>query len=136
MMEEFNNWDEIAENFADACAEVVEQTADDGAFNVEQQITDNGQVVTGLMRGSVYINTYDHSTYGAFTGKYDEKYLLDQVELPEDRYSAYFAVAASYAWFPNYGTRFQAANPFWEPAIDKTWEDFERHLSEIEANLR
>jgi hypothetical protein len=134
MMEDFNNWGIIAEQFSAACEDAVEQTAKDGVTNVQQQIRRNNQVITGLMHDSTYMRTYYISTYGAFPGE-QEKRLLPEVDRPEDRWTAYFAVPANYAWFPNYGTRFQRANPFWDPSIDKTREQFEQHLSDIEVKL-
>lgn len=111
----FNHFHDLANAFYDRVTLAVKKVAFDLQANVQKQITANGQVVTGFMRNSVYVVTNKTSTYEA-SG--DE--MLPQVETPPDPHTAYVAVGASYAIYPNYGTRYMPAKPFWEPAIEET----------------
>lgn len=135
-MEEFNNWDAISEEFGAAIEEAVSLTASDGVSNVQNQIASNGQIVSGFMNSSVYNRTFEISTYGQTVAPPRGAGLLPEVDRPEDRYTAYIAVAASYAIFPNYGTRYQAAKPFWEPAIDKTQDSLDVRMQQVADRLR
>ncbi len=127
-MESFNHFGNIADALPHVLGQVVRKTAFDCAGNIQGFIRSNGQVDTGFMLNSVYTVTDEGSTYA---GGADA--------LPEvsgaDLTTAYVAVAASYAIFQNYGTRYMPGRPFFEPGVEKTRPEFEAALSKIEAKL-
>lgn len=126
---EFNHWQNIADAMPDACAAVVKKTAADGQANVQAKIRSNGQIDTGFLLNSVYHVTSDQSTY---QGGADA---LPEVSRPSSPTEAYVAVAAKYAVYQNYGTRFQPGRPFFEPGMQATQDSFEQALSLIEQKL-
>jgi hypothetical protein len=81
------------------------------------------------MLNSVYFVTSEQSTYKG-GGE-----ALPEVSKPASETEAYMAVAARYAWYQNYGTKYQAARPFFEPAIQATMASFEKALQLIEKHL-
>lgn len=156
MAGDFNHWSEIAQKFDDAVSQVVRKTAFDLQGNMQKQIRANGQIDTGFMVNSAYVRTFDESTYGqgkatvrysAKTGlatkatrknvyKATRQELLDEVAPPEDKYTAYIGVGASYGWVQNYGTHHIPARPFLEPAIETTRPSFETAMERIEEKLK
>ena len=136
-MEDFNNWSRIADAFDEAQSQVVRKTAFDWLANAQAQIRANNQIDTGFMVNSGYVRTYDDSTYAASGDplkKGQQKF--PEVEKPANNKEAYMAFGASYAWYQNYGSRFQPARPFLEPSRELTRASFEEALARIESKLR
>lgn len=131
MADEWNHWDDIADTLDEAIVEAVDQAATDGMVNVQNEIISKWVIITRYMLNSVYKRTYTYSTYGQTGQAPKGKYLLPEVDQPEDKYTAYFAVGAWYAWFPNYGTRFQHGRGFWETGIDKTQESLDKRMQQV-----
>lgn len=131
----FNHFPELIEKLHSAEKQIVAETARAGEANVKGQIQANGQVRTGFMLSSVYSVTSEGSTYGQASTPPKDASLLPEAG-PANETTAYFGVAASYAIYPNYGTRFQSARPFWEPGIEKTRADFQDKFSHLEDYLR
>lgn len=123
----FNHFADLANALEPACTEVVSNTAKAGKAHVQEHIQANGQVLSGFMLGSVYTHTPEGSDYTG-GGK-----AFPDVGAPPDKVTAYFAVAATYAGFQNYGTRYLPARPFFEPGVDETARDFESELSKLES---
>jgi len=158
-MESFNNFGKIAEALPVVCGQIVRKTAFDCQANIQSFIRANGQIDTGFMVNSVYTVTSEGSTYGAKVGPSASKRTgvrkasarrikvalaaQKQVEeqlLPEvggaDQTTAYVAVAANYAVYQNYGTRFQPGKPFFEPGIEQTRPGFDAACAALEEKLR
>lgn len=121
----FNSWAAIGQAIEETAPKVVRKIAFDLEGNVKKHIVGNDLVDTGFMLNSPYVVTADESTY-----KGGER-ALAEVPRPSDKNTAYTAVAAEYAIYPNYGTSHQAARPFWEPAIEDTKPGFDAAMSII-----
>lgn len=126
----FNRYALIAQLLPGVLSQAVRKTAFDLAANAQQQIQANGSVETGFMLNSVYVRTDEESTY---TG--GEK-AFPEVEQPPNAQTAYVGVAANYAGYVNYGTRFMAAKPFFEPAIERTRPAFDEAIGRVEDHLK
>lgn len=124
MAGEFNHFEQVLDAIVPACKDAVTKTAKAGKRNVQGHIQGNGQVRTGFMLNSVYVETPEGSDY---TGG---QHAFDSVGAPPDKTTAYFAVAADYSPYQNYGTRFIPPRPFWEPGVDDTAKDYEQALGE------
>ncbi len=132
----FNHWGRIAAALHPAGAEVVKETAFDCQDAIAAQISANGQIDTGFMYSSVYNRTADGSTYGQTQTPPGDSYLLPEVEAPPDDLTAYFAVAANYGIFQNYGTRYLPARPFFEPGVERVRPEFDAKVASLEARIR
>lgn len=92
---------------------------------------------TGFMASSAYVVTSDSSTYGQTNGSPPgNATLLPEAPKPTDDLTAIAAVAASYAIFPELGTRYQAAQPAWYPAVEAERPLFDARLAKIDGKLR
>jgi phage gpG-like protein len=133
----------------------VRKTAFDLQAAMQAKMRSNGQIDTGFMVNSVYVRTFDESTYGRTltrkttaskkTGKLSKRQgrllvasadMMDEVERPPNNKTAYIAVAAPYGFWQNYGTHKQPARPFLEPSVDLVRPDFEAALAAIDAKLQ
>jgi HK97 gp10 family phage protein len=128
MAEEFNHWLDVANAMEPACSEAVSKAARAGEMHVATQIIINGQVLTGNMLNSVYSSTPEGSTYESVDRGLPEV-------TPESSSEAIIGVSADYAIFPNYGTVYQSARPFWEPGLDDTAGDYEQAMEEVVQKL-
>lgn len=106
----FNFFGNIADELPSLIAEATEYIAEEAVNNVQARIEDNGQIETGEMYDSV-----DHVDNG-------------------DGSQTVF-VGAPYAIYPNYGTRFQPANPFWEPGLDDTKDAMDEALQNLASAI-
>src|SRR5258706_4475842 len=86
---------------------------------------------TGFMASTAYVVTHDHDTYGAHTSGSGP--MLPPVDKPEDDQTAIAAVAATYAAYPEYGTRYASAQPAFHPAVDRGAKVLSDLLSDLEA---
>jgi len=112
MADSFNHFADIAVALPGALETVITKTAFDAQANIQAQIRANDQVDTGNMLNSVH------------------------VEDGEDDLTKYVVVGASYGWYQNYGTKFIAARPFFEPGLDATRPGFEAAISAVEQKFK
>lgn len=136
-MQSFNHFPEIIAAMDKAQSDVIRKTAFDLAAAMQAKIRANGQIDTGFMVNSVYVRTYDESTYSAIDQpmrKHVEAF--PEVERPPDNKTAYVAVGAPYGYWQNYGTHKMPARPFLEPSVDLIRPDFEAALAAIEAKVK
>lgn len=132
-MPDFNHFAEIANLLEPFCSEVVTDTAQD----IVDSYQSNAPRDTGFMSESAYIETSEQSTYGqgmAPTRK--DAYLLPEVAKPDDKTTAYAAVGANYAVYPELGTRHQAPQPAFYPAVEQAASTFEDELGKLEDYLK
>ncbi len=128
----FNRWGEIAAKFPEAAHKVVVQTTE----FVRQTAYDACPKDTGFLASSIYTSTSEGSTYGQTNGPAPgDSYLLPEGPEVTDPFTGYVGAAANYSIYVNYGTRYQAAQPFWEPALDAGRVKFEATLSVFESFL-
>lgn len=132
MMDEFNHFGEMADAFGTAISQVVRKTA----FDLQATAISFAPVDTGFLKNSIYVVTQDHSDYGSggFLGKGDAE-LLDEVDTPDDAYSANVAVGANYGIYVEMGTRYQPAQPYFFPAVEFARGEFEDAMAAIEDKL-
>ncbi len=129
----YNRWPEIAAKFPVELHKVVVQVTE----FVGKTAYDGAPKRTGWMASTIYTVTSEGSTYGQTNGPAPgDSYLLPEGPEVSDPFTGYVGVAANYAAWVNYGTRFQAAQVFWEPALDEGRLRFEATLSVFESFLR
>ncbi len=126
---EMDRWAEVLAALDAGVEHAVEQGAIATVAAIQSVIEANGQVATGAMLHSVYYRTEKTSTYPGDGGGGAD--LLAEVDAP-GHHEAAISVAADYAVYQNYGTRYQPARPFMEPgtldavpAIDNAFADME-----------
>jgi HK97 gp10 family phage protein len=129
-VDSYNHFNKLAQALPGVLSQVVRKTAFDGQGHIQEQIRANDQIDTGFMFNSVYVVTSEETTYKGGAEA------LPPVDKPENNQEAYVAVAAKYAQFPNYGTRFQPAKPFFEPGMEKTRKGFDQAIAAIEKKLK
>ncbi len=137
----YNHFPGIAKNFQTAIKKVVGATA----TKIKVRASIAAPRDTGFLGDSIYTVINGKSTYGtrlrttAKGGRRKVKIgrddLLPEIPPPPDAFTAYAVVGAYYGQYVNYGTRFMAAQPFWEPAIDATQPDFLAALAAIESMI-
>lgn len=127
-----NHFAAIAEAFPEAVGKVVRKTAFDLQAAMQAHIRANGQIDTGFLVNSVYVVTSEDNSYNS--GGHADAFA--SVDAPREPTTAYVAVAANYGAYQNYGTRFQPARPFVEPAVDEVRPEFEAAMSAVEQYLK
>jgi hypothetical protein len=129
----FNHFKIIAEKLHNAEKLIVGETA----AHIAEVYSGTAARDTGYMASSSYYRTSDTSTYGT-GGVEPPKGVtpLPEVEAPPDDTTAYAAVAAPYSIFPELGTRYQAAQPAFYPAVEAERPLFADKISHIEDYLR
>ena len=108
----FNLFGKIADMLPDTVAQANASIADRAVDNIKARIIANGQVETGEMLNSVHTEAQSDGTQNVVIDAKNE----------EGEY---------YAQFPNYGTVYQPANPFFEPGLDDTQPDIDTALQAI-----
>jgi HK97 gp10 family phage protein len=134
----FNHFGPMADALAQATKQVVVKTA----FDLQAAAVIQAPIDTGFLRASIYTVTSTSSSYGT-TGKVAHfnaykalhQDLLPEIDEPSDDYTAYVAVGATYGVYVNYGTRYMAAQPFWEPAIDMVRPSFNAAMDAIRQKM-
>src|SRR6266566_5219561 len=127
-----NRFPEIAAKFPIELHKVVVQTTD----IIQQLAVAGAPVRTGFLASNIYKVTSEGSTYGQGQAPpTDDVYLLPPGPGVSDPYTGYVGCAANYSAWVNYGTRYMAAQPFWEPALDEGRARFEAALSVMESFL-
>ena len=120
MSEEFNNWNKFADALITAQGQVIRKTAFDCQGHIQNEINNQGLVVTGFMKNAVYVVTSQESTYGQGTGSPPEgAYLLPEVPGPDDSHTAYVAAGANYTFWQNNGTHAIPAHGFFEKGVER-----------------
>jgi len=111
----YNHFPQIAARLKPACQRIVTNTT----LYTRDAVQSGATVRTGFMKGAVYAVTPDGtSTYGQGPPPpTDDVYLLPEVR-PANDTTGIVGCAANYSPFVNYGTRYMAAQPFWEPGIE------------------
>jgi HK97 gp10 family phage protein len=130
-MADFNHWQDLADALPDILSQVVRKTA----FDIAADAAQAAPVDTGFLRNSIYVATWDTSTYarGGYGDGHQE--LLPEVDVPEDETTAYVAVGASYGVYLEFGTRFMNAQPYFFPAMERGGDAFDAAMEKIEAKL-
>ncbi|SRR5260221_10539398 len=128
----FNHFPLIAAIIKPAIGQIVRDTVDD----ILHTYVTTAPIDTGFMVDSAYTVTSTYSTYGRAGSPPKGAYLQPEVPKPDDETTAYMAVAASYAIYPEFGTRFQPAQPAFYPAVELARIPFEDRLSNIESSLK
>jgi hypothetical protein len=124
----FNILPEVIARMHSEAGKIVAEVAEDW----RQQYADTAAVDTGFMRSSAYTRTHDQSGYGNTDGS---RPLNEEVDQPENDQTAYVAVAATYAPFLEYGTRFISAQPAFLPAGDLAKVNFGAKLAGLEKRV-
>ncbi len=131
MAEGMNHFAEIADLFPRVAGRIVRKTAFDMQVAIQARMRTNGQIDTGFLVNSVYVETSEESTYQGGDAR-----ALPEIAGPETPLSASVGIAASYAVYQNYGTRYQPARPFLEPAVEDVRPGFETACAALEQALR
>jgi hypothetical protein len=98
------------------------------ALELAANAADLAPVETGFLADSIYSVTPDGgNTYGNAGSPPGDSYLLPLMPPPDDM-TGIVAVAANYGAFVNYGTRFQAAQPFFDIAVELARSTLESKL--------
>jgi hypothetical protein len=133
MSEDFNHWDAIADELSKATGQVVRKTA----FAIQAGYQARAPRDTGFMANSAYVVTSEDNTYGqGGAPTHKDAYLLPCVEAPPDDQTAYAAVGANYAQFPEFGTRFAPSQPAFVPACDVAQAGMDVAMGAIEDKLK
>ena len=104
------------------------------ALAIVGDYADNAPVDTGFMRSSGYVVTHDESTYGQ--GTEAEGPMLPEIPRAEKVTEAWAAIAAEYAAYVEYGTRYMPARPTFYAAFDKGRGHFETEARKLERLMR
>lgn len=131
MTASFNHFNEIAEKMETAHSLVVRKTA----FDIQANYVANVAVDTGFLKSSPYVVTSTDSTYGQADSPPKGAYLLPPVEAPDKKTTAFVAVGANYGIYVEEGTRYQAAQPAFYPAVEAASAPFQAALGDIESQL-
>jgi hypothetical protein len=157
MASSFNHFNQIADALPQVLSQVVRKTA----FDVQAGAVRRAPVDTGFLRASIYVKTFNESTYGQgsikakrITRKARRKaaaslsgltssfstpygyYLLPEVEAPDNEQTAYVAVGAEYGIYLEFGTRYMPARPYFYASVEHVRPSFEAALSRIEDKLK
>lgn len=128
----FNHFPSLITALDEAMKELVVKAAHDIEAASKAHIRANDQIDTGNMVNGVY--TVTASEGSAYPGGASE-HLAEPAPSPPDEYTAYVGYAADYSAYQNYGTRFQPARPFVEPAVDDVKPSLEAALDAINTKL-
>jgi hypothetical protein len=121
----FNNFAKIAQEMYEGLGDGVTKTAKSIASTYSATAARD----TGAMADSSYTVTTKENTYGQVAQPtHKDAYLLPCVDTPSDDVTAMAAVAMNYAVYPELGTRFQAAQPAFYPAVDQAGTEFVQNL--------
>ncbi len=125
----YNHFGACGDALDKAASAVVRKTALDAQAHIQSNVQANGLVRTGFLLNSVYVVTSESSSYKGGAKA------LPEVAQPTDDKTAYVVVGAQYGIFPELGTRFMAARPYFYPGIDATRPDFEAAMAQIKTAM-
>ena len=129
----FNHFPAIAGALHRAASQIVKETARDIAATYQATAPKD----TGFMASTAYIVASDESTYGQGAGTPPgDSYMLPEVSKPDDDLTAYAAVAANYAVYQEFGTRFMPAQPAFYPAVEQAKTTFQNKLDQVEPRIK
>lgn len=128
-MADFNHFQQLADALEEASSQIVRKTA----FDIQADAANLAPVDTGFLRNSIYVATWDASTYG-HGGITPE--LLDEVETPGSEQEAIVAVGAEYGIYIEFGTRFMPADPYFFQAVDFARPYFEDAMARLEERMQ
>jgi len=128
---EFDRIIDIGNQMHDIFKDIVSDTAK----HIAEGYQDTAPRLSGFMADSAYYTTSEESTYGQAGAPPKGATLLPEVDKPENDLEAYASVAASYATYVEFGTRYQGAQPRFYPAIDKMWGEMQQELESVESRL-
>ena len=128
----FNLFPALARAIRPACQTISSDTA---RFT-EAAAAANAPVETGFLASSVYSITPKYgSTYGTMGTPPGDSYALP-ARVPDGPDDSVVGVAANYGGYVNGGTRFMAAQPFWDDAVEQGKAVFPEEAARFEALLR
>jgi HK97 gp10 family phage protein len=132
MDEGFNHWNAIAVQLGTATKQAVKKAA----FDIQGGAQVRAAVDTGFMKNSIYVSTFDETTYGQGAGSPPKgAELLPEVK-PDDGHTAIIGVGASYGLYVEMGTVRMPAQPYLMPAVESVRPGFEAALGKIEEKLK
>jgi hypothetical protein len=132
MAESWNHFPAIAAGFKPA----LQRIESERILDLEMKVKSYAPVLSGFLQSSVYGVLPDGtSDYGNAMEPPGDSYLLPE-ETPPDDMSGIVGVAANYGEFVNYGTRFMAAQPFFDQATEAAGVEFEAKFAALEDILR
>lgn len=127
----FNHWGKLALDLKPACQEIVKQVAFEIATDARFLVPKD----TGFLNDSIYVGTWDDSTYGAGgMSPPGDSYLLPEEPVPNDM-SAIVGVAANYGEYVEFGTRFMTAQPYFYPAMEWGSRSLDAELAVLWAKV-
>lgn len=129
----FNNFARLAQAMHRGASAIVTETC--SALRDEYAAT--CAYDTGFMSSSAYISTAQEDTYGqgVVAGKAGAT-LLPDIGAPPDDTTGYMAVGASYAIYPELGTRYQPPHPAFYPAVETIRPHFIEQMSHLESRMK
>jgi len=105
-------------------------------LDLEAKVQAYAPVLSSFMQSSVYSVLPDGtSDYGNAIEPPGDSYLLPE-EAPGNDMSGIVGVAANYGEYVNYGTRYMAAQPFFDQACADAGTEFEAKFAGLEDILR
>src|SRR6266700_6793265 len=111
-----NRFPELADALKPALQKGVQATGEKMVSNIEGPAPRR----SGFMADNVYVSGPLSSTYGAGPAPpTDDVYLLPEVK-PTDDMTAVVVAAANYSEWVNGGTRYMAAQPFFDQGVEAT----------------
>ena len=128
---DYNHFPGIIAALDEALKALIVKAAHDIEAASKAHIRANDQIDTGNMVNGVYTSTSEGNTYPGSASEH----LTDSAPAPDDEYTAYVGYAANYSAYQNYGTRYQPARPFVEPAVDDVKPSLDAALDAINTKL-
>jgi len=127
----YNLFPALARALRPACQTISSDTA---RF-IEAAVAANAPVRSGFMASSAYSVTPKYgSTYGTMGTPPGDSYALPE-QAPDGPDDSVVGVAANYGIYVNYGTRFMAAQPFWDQAMEQGAQVFPAEAAKFEKLL-
>ena len=127
----YNLFPALARALRPACQTISSDTA---RF-IEAAVAANAPVRTGFMASSAYSVTPKYgSTYSTMGTPPGDSYALPE-QTPDGPDDSVVGVAANYGGYVNYGTRFMAAQPFWDEALAQGAQVFPAEAGKFEKLL-
>src|SRR6266496_3435599 len=111
-----NRFPELAAKLKPSLQKGIQATGEQMVSNIEGPAPRE----SGFMAENVYVSGPLSSTYGSGSiAPPGDSYQLPEVK-PADDMSAVVGAAASYSEYVNYGTRYMAAQPFFDQGVEAT----------------
>ena len=127
-MDEFNNWDKIADAFEAEVDKVITTSASHVKTGFQARV----HVRTGFLRDSAYEVTSSTSTHGQCP---QSPHLMREVARPDDKHTTIVAIGADYGVIEEMGGTHHPAHPSLMPAVEAERPAFDAGLDAIEQKL-